>query len=68
MVTVNLFQLNNHMRASSKKGALFILASFLVAMLASLPMIVNRNDDFLLAGLIMSTTLFVYGVYILIKK
>lgn len=51
-----------------KSGVFLIVASFVVSLIAALPMIINRDESLLLPGLLLSGVLFLAGIVSLFRR
>ena len=51
-----------------KTGITLIIASFIIGIIGALPMIIDRNDSWLLPSLIISKVLLLAGIFVLVKQ
>ena len=60
------------MNLTLRQSTLLIIASYVIGMIAALPMVIKQNDSFLVPGLVISIVLFLIGIIgmlkILLKK
>ena len=51
-----------------KSGAFLVVASIVISLIASLPMIINQDDSLMLPGLLLSGVLFLAGIVSIFRR
>ena len=50
------------MKKTLRRSVLIIIAGLVIGVIAGLPMIINKNDSFIVPGVIISTLAFLIGI------